>query len=284
MRALVLILTILFFVGCESTDYPGYKRVDESLHYKLAAVGDESVPVCEKCFVTLELQVFNATEKPVAIKRFDRVEFGTLSLSEPIVSQLLKGSEGDSILFKGTVADFNTNDWMSPISFDSSSQVLQINLKVDEVLTAEELVSKRADERMMKDLEMQGARWMSLAVDSLKFLEEESQNGIYYRELEAGDGEFAKSGEFLTVHYIAKLPNGELVDNTYIGNPLEFEVGRPDQVLKGFAIGISKMKKGSKSLMLIPSNLAFGEKGSTEGIVPPYAPIIYEVELVDVGE
>ena len=74
-----------------------------------------------------------------------------------------------------------------------------------------------------------------------------------------------------------------MVDNTYDGQPLEYEIGRPDQVLEGFSIGIALMREGGESLMIIPSQLAFGAKGSISGIVPPYSTLIYKVKLENVG-
>ncbi|PJB13827.1 MAG: peptidylprolyl isomerase, partial [Flavobacteriales bacterium CG_4_9_14_3_um_filter_32_8] len=58
--------------------------------------------------------------------------------------------------------------------------------------------------------------------------------------------------------------------------------GSPDQVIKGLEIAINGMKKGEKSKIIIPSQLAFGEEGSSTQIVPPFTTVIYELEIVNV--
>ena len=53
---------------------------------------------------------------------------------------------------------------------------------------------------------------------------------------------------------------------------------RPD--MTGFLEGIKLMKKGGKARLILPSQLAFGERGYRE--IPPYTSIIYDVQVVDV--
>ena len=45
---------------------------------------------------------------------------------------------------------------------------------------------------------------------------------------------------------------------------------------------IAKMHEGDKALVIIPSELAFGAEGSVEGIVPPFTPVVFEIELINV--
>jgi len=77
--------------------------------------------------------------------------------------------------------------------------------------------------------------------------------------------------------------NGVMFDDTYIfKDPLEFELGKPDQVIEGFMIGLKQMKVGGQASFVIPSQKAFGEEGSSTGIVPPYTTVVYDVELVGI--
>ena len=72
-------------------------------------------------------------------------------------------------------------------------------------------------------------------------------------------------------------------DNTYgMEEPFVFNLGDPDQVIEGFETGLQLMRKRGKARFIIPSQLGFGDKGSSTGIVPPFATLVYEVELKNV--
>jgi FKBP-type peptidyl-prolyl cis-trans isomerase len=75
--------------------------------------------------------------------------------------------------------------------------------------------------------------------------------------------------------------DGKPIFSTYDrGEPMEFEFGKRFDT-PGFEEGVSKMLKGGKSTLIVPSAIAFGETGRST-MVPPYSTVIYNVELVDI--
>jgi FKBP-type peptidyl-prolyl cis-trans isomerase len=52
------------------------------------------------------------------------------------------------------------------------------------------------------------------------------------------------------------------------------------QVIGGLEEAIGRMREGEKALIILPSELAWGEKGSSTGIIPPFTSVIYELELL----
>ena len=63
--------------------------------------------------------------------------------------------------------------------------------------------------------------------------------------------------------------------------PLQFTVG-VGQVIAGWDEGILLLHEGDKARLVIPSELAYGSRGAG-GVIPPNAPLIFDVELVSVG-
>ncbi|SDL25244.1 peptidylprolyl isomerase [Catalinimonas alkaloidigena] len=103
-----------------------------------------------------------------------------------------------------------------------------------------------------------------------------TSSGLYYVEQEEGQGEQAVNGKEVSVDYTGYLLSGYKFDS---GKSFGFKVG--SGVISGFSEGISLMKKGGKALLIMPSSLAYGEQGSNA--IPPYAPLIFEVKLVEVN-
>ncbi len=108
-----------------------------------------------------------------------------------------------------------------------------------------------------------------------------TDSGLEYIELEAGTGTQAEAGKTVSVHYTGKFQGGRVFDSSVSrGEPITFKLG-VGQVIKGWDEGIALMKVGGKAQLIIPSNLAYGERGAG-GVIPPNATLVFDVELVDV--
>jgi FKBP-type peptidyl-prolyl cis-trans isomerase len=106
----------------------------------------------------------------------------------------------------------------------------------------------------------------------------ETASGLRYRVLRAGSGATPTLGTTVTVHYTGSLLDGTLFDSSYQrGSPARFRVG---QVIPGWNEALLAMKKGEKRLLIIPPELAYGERGYP-GVIPPNAFLVFDVELLD---
>jgi hypothetical protein len=101
-------------------------------------------------------------------------------------------------------------------------------------------------------------------------------------EVKAGDGAPAQPGQEYTLHYTGWLRDGTKFDSSVDrGKPFVFVQGRR-QVIAGFDIGFAGMKVGGKRRLILPYQLAYGEKG--RGKIPPKADLIFDVELLGVKD
>ena len=104
-------------------------------------------------------------------------------------------------------------------------------------------------------------------------------SGLQYKDLVVGTGAEASTGATAVVHYTGWLLDGTKFDSSHDrGDPLEFVIGQ-GRVIAGWEEGVGTMSVGGKRELIIPPNLAYGDRGAG-GVIPPGATLKFEVELV----
>ena len=99
-------------------------------------------------------------------------------------------------------------------------------------------------------------------------------------DIKIGTGDEAVSGKTITVNYVGTLEDGTKFDSSYDRNePFTFNLGA-GQVIQGWEKGFEGMKVGGKRKLIIPSDLAYGNRSM--GSIPPNSTLIFEAELLKV--
>ena len=105
-------------------------------------------------------------------------------------------------------------------------------------------------------------------------------SGLQYIVKEEGSGASPTTADKVEVHYEGRLLNDEVFDSSIArGKPTQFGV---TQVIPGWTEGLQLMKEGAKYTFFIPSDLAYGPRGSGQKIGPD-ATLIFDVELIKVN-
>ena len=104
-------------------------------------------------------------------------------------------------------------------------------------------------------------------------------SGLQYEVVKEGSGRQPKASDTVRCHYEGTLIDGTVFDSSFRrGEPAEFGLR---QVIAGWTEGVQLMKEGATYKFYIPYNLAYGEHGAG-GSIPPYAALIFTVELIKV--
>jgi peptidylprolyl isomerase len=107
-----------------------------------------------------------------------------------------------------------------------------------------------------------------------------TDSGLQFYEMVPGEGTMPQEGDIVTMNFVASLPDGTELGNSYTqGSPAQAIIGR-GQLLEGWEEGVKMMSAGSTARMVLPSELAFGEEGY--GNTPPNSPIVLVVELISI--
>ena len=102
------------------------------------------------------------------------------------------------------------------------------------------------------------------------------KNGIYKRIIKKGTGANPSLNSHVTVTYQGSLLSGEIINHSITQ---DFLLGSEMQVIEGLVLVIQTMKEGERAQVIVPSSYAWGENGSSDGTVPPFSSIVFDIEL-----
>lgn len=280
--ALLTVACVFSFNSCSK--YKGFKQDKESgIYYKFYVQNKDSVQAQTGDVVSLLYQL--------SLK--DSVLVSTIPIQELVQESIYKGDVysairmlhvGDSATF---ILDADTFFHYMGGENPFDSKELYFTFKMTELMPKAEVDAMMAEQEAQYNAYMEQAK---AAEDSLmqnyiaknKIKVAPTASGLYFIPKKAGKGAQAMAGQKVAVHYVGKLLDGTEFDNSIKrGEPIEFVLGQ-GRVIPGWDEGIAMMKEGEKAVLLIPSNLAYGERGNQ--VIPPCSPLVFDVELVKVGE
>lgn len=109
-----------------------------------------------------------------------------------------------------------------------------------------------------------------------------TSSGLQYQDLKVGTGPLPKTGQSVTVHYTGTLTDGKKFDSSRDRNePFTFKIGL-GEVIPGWDEGVGTMRKGGRRKLVIPAKLGYGDQGFGNGVIPPGATLLFDVELLDI--
>ena len=105
-------------------------------------------------------------------------------------------------------------------------------------------------------------------------------SGLQFEIIESGEGRSPLATSNVVTHYHGTFINGDVFDSSVDrGTPAEFPVNR---VIAGWTEALQMMKEGDKWRLVLPPEIAYGERGAARGLIAPNTVLVFEVELIEV--
>lgn len=135
--------------------------------------------------------------------------------------------------------------------------------------------------------EIRAKKFADIKLANEQWLQNNKQNkevfvlpsGVQYKIVKSGKGKKPGTNDIIECNMISKLINGSVYENSYdTGKPFKFFI---TALPKGLVEAVQLMNEGDKWEIYLPYNLAYGS-GGVKDVVPPFATMIFEFELVKV--
>jgi FKBP-type peptidyl-prolyl cis-trans isomerase len=237
-----------------------------------------------------------------------RKKFGGSAVPMPMQEVKKKGmpDEAFSLLQPGDsgVFRFNADSLFKPQGrpvpgfLKRSGNVIVINVKTDKLITQQEeaAMEQTLQQKMMEQQQKQMLAYAETQnkkdeVTLQEYLKKnnltptgKTPGGVYYIITQPGTGSKPKPGQTVSLQYKGTLLSGKEFDSSakHGGQPFTYATGR-GQVIPGWDEGVAVLSKGAKATLLVPSSLAYGERGAGADI-PANSPLRFDVELVDIKD
>lgn len=301
---------VLAFSACENSPYPGYDKAENGLYYKFYTQDESAVKPQEGDIVRLVMSYKNSKDSVLFDSRVGNPS-GKNYIEFPLQKSTFKGSFEDALYMMGVgdsasfiisadsvyLTTFKAPS-LPPYIEKGSNLTFEAKLeKITKKAEADAERNKKMEEQkaMMELRKNEEPKAMANYLEDNKISVKPTESGLYYIETTRGKGTKPKKGQVVKVNYTGRLLDGTVFDTsdekiakesgTYQEGrpyePIEFSVGE-GQVIPGWDEGIMMMSAGSKGKLVIPSAIAYGVQGG--GPIPPYSPLVFDVELVGFGD
>lgn len=270
----ILLLVAFTAVAC-SSKYPGFKKTDTGLYYKIYKVSTDTAKAKVGDYVALAMRYTTADDSllfdsKAAMGDLVRFQLPESDFKGDIYEGIRMMSAGDSAAFIVSADSLFLKTFRQAARppFIDSNSVIKFHIH---------LVSADSKEK----LEENEKTMLSKYITDNNITVQPNPSGLYFIEKVKGTGSKIDSGSIVMLHFSLSTTDGKPLFSSYDrGEPLRMEAGKPFDT-PGFDEGVANMTKGGKATFIVPSSIAFGAQGRG-GMILPYTTLIYDVEIMDV--
>lgn len=270
-------LGLAALVACDPpTRLEGFSRTDSGLEFQLHAIGDPEDTLAFDRMTTVRAFVRTMNDSLLWTNTGYEVEhsFAVGNVQDHQFEEALR------MLVIGDSATFLLpGPSLSSLKPGLPSELLRVTLSILSCEPQEDVAFRKTYEPLWRTFpdERKALQHFFEATDPSAIID---LNGMVVVVVNEGQGEHPSFQDDVTVTFEGFFPDGRKFDSTVDRNEaFDYTVGEQGQVLMGFDLGLRQLREGGEAYLILPSDLAFAERGSTNGVVPPGATVIYHVFL-----
>jgi len=283
---LIILAWLLVLCSCSNKSklFSGFSVSETGIHYKLISLGDGATKATPSNYITINIAYRTKTDSLFfqGVRQFQLTEPHYVGSIDECFLML---ASGDSGAFYINASPFFTKTLETELpKFINPDDFMRVDIKMLEIKTADEFQHEmEAFMSWIDDFGDYEKVIIKQFMDGQKLSVDPTESGLYIIPQIQTARDIVETGDTVTVHYEGRFFNGKIFDSTRKRNePFQFVYGQKWQVIPGLDEAIGKMREGEKSMLIIPSQLAFGEQGNSSGIIPAFTSVVFELEVVEV--
>lgn len=274
-------ILIFFIAACISCNLGGWEKHESGLKIKFIEENPEASTAEIGDIIILDVKYFNENEEII-----DENDYYRTQLNEPshiggsFEDALSLMHVGDSVVFFLDARNYyeKTRKRTMPVEFVQGDEII-VKVRFLDIMEISDLENERLS--IYHNDEIQEKRILDAFLERASIKVEPLSSGVYVVIDEEGKAEKAKIGNILKINYTGTTIDGKIFETTLqTGKPFTFILGTSD-VIQGFNEAFVGMREGTKARLIIPSKLAYAEKGYKD-LILPYSTLIYNIELISV--
>lgn len=281
---------LLGLASCNKSEFDGYTKAENGLHYKFfnhdengqkPTLGDGIGFKYIFRLLSNDSILVNSNEVSRDGSGVTRFLMPKSSFAGSIEDAMMMMSVNDSASFIVSADSFylKTQKAEALPPFIKPGDKLKVDIKLVEIKTKKEIEEnqKKQEQELAKMAGDEKSKMDKYLADN-NIKATPTASGLIFIETQKGKGkDHPKATDEVTVHYTGTLLDGTKFDSSVDrGEPATFSLM---QVIPAWTEGIQLMTKGSKAKLIVPSSIGYGPRGN--GPIPPYATLLFEVELID---
>ena len=277
------IIIISFLLSSCENKYPNYEKSDYGIYYKYHVIGEKNKNAKYSDYIFADI-TYKTLNDSIFFEGRRKFQITPSNFDGGIENCFLMLSKGDSADFIISAKDFFTKTLHTKLpSFFKTDDDMIVSIKLIDTMTKEQYDKEKQEFlAWIKDFEEYEQVKLKHYLETEDASVDPSKNGLHKILKQKGNGIKVEKGDTIVVDYEGKFLSGKKFDSTIERNsPFQFVYGTEWQVIKGLEIAIGTMQEGEKSIFIMPSYFAFGSKGSSTGIIPPFTSVIFEVHLIE---
>ena len=276
---------VMVFAACGYSPYPGYKRVENGVYLRLVALGDGERLVQPGDCVLVRVRAAQHGADPGSLLSTEAWYLGAHVLRDALQPAVRRMQEGDSMSLITRAERFPWRVVAPHLeAFPHDTTLVQVELSVRQLRTPDQLRAER-DRQRRQEPERFEQRLIEAYLQRTSIpLQRWGTSQLHYHITgTALDTTATRRGDVVQIAYNGRrVEDGITVDDSHAnGHDLVYRVGDQDQVIEGVAVAVHLLREGQEGTFIVPSSMAFGERG-VPGIIDPWTPLVYSVRLVKV--